>query len=128
MQFLWVKKHLVLIRKNSFNQKNIRVKNFSLQLTITTTTTTTIIIITIIIIVMIIITIIMIIIIIIIIIIMTPMTVKTATIGPFIRRKIRRVLHRTRLKVTRPTLFRGVPSYFEALWYPRLYFYRKSNT
>ena len=121
MQFLWVKKHLVLIRKNSFNQKNIRVKNFSLQLTITTTTTTTIIII--IIIVIITITIIMIIII-----IMTPMTVKTATIGPFIRGKIRRVLHRTRLKVTRPTFFRGVPSYFEALWYPRLYFYRKSNT
>ena len=124
MQFLWVKKHLVLIRKNSFNQKNIRVKNFSLQLTITTTTTTTIIIIIIITIVIIIITIIMIIIII----IMTPMTAKTATIGPFIRGKIRRVLHRTRLKVTRPTFFRGVPSYFEALWYPRLYFYRKSNT
>ena len=124
MQFLWVKKHLVLIRKNSFNQKNIRVKNFSLQLTITTTTTTIIIIIIIITIVIIIITIIMIIIII----IMTPMTAKTATIGPFIRGKIRRVLHRTRLKVTRPTFFRGVPSYFEALWYPRLYFYRKSNT
>ena len=117
MQFLWVKKHLVLIRKNSFNQKNIRVKNFSLQLTITITTT--------IIIIIIIITIIMITIIII---IMTPMTAKTATIGPFIRGKIRRVLHRTRLKVTRPTFFRGVPSYFEALWYPRLYFYRKSNT
>ena len=115
MQFLWVKKHLVLIRKNSFNQKNIRVKNFSLQLTITPTT-----------IIIIIITIIMIIIIIII--IMTPMTAKTATIEPFIRGKIRRVLHRTRLKVTRPTFFRGVPSYFEALWYPRLYFYRKSNT
>ena len=120
MQFLWVKKHLVLIRKNSFNQKNIRVKNFSLKLTITTTTTTTIIII---IVIIIIITIIMIIII-----IMTPMTAKTATIGPFIRDKIRRVLHRTRLKVTRPTFFKGVLSYFEALWYPRLYFYRKSNT
>ena len=128
MQFLWVKKHLVLIRKNSFNQKNIRVKNFSLQLTITTTTTTTIIIIIIIIIIVIIIIITIIMIIIIIIIIMTPMTAKTATIGPFIRGKIRRVLHRTRLKVTRPTFFRGVPSYFEALWYPRLYFYRKSNT
>ena len=63
MQFLWVKKHLVLIRKNSFNQKNIRIKNISLQLTITTTTTT----------------IIIIIIIIMIIIIMTPMTAKTAT-------------------------------------------------
>ena len=122
MQFLWVKKHLVLIRKNSFNQKNIRVKNFSLKLTITTTTTTTTTII-IIIVIIIIITIIMIIII-----IMTPMTAKTATIGPFIRGKIRRVLHRTRLKVTRPTFFRGVPSYFEALWYPRLYFYGKSNT
>ena len=59
MQFLWVKKHLVLIRKNSFNQKNIRIKNISLQLTITTTT--------------------IIIIIIMIIIIMTPMTAKTAT-------------------------------------------------
>ena len=123
MQFLWVKKHLVLIRKNSFNQKNIRVKNFPLKLTITTTTTTTTTIIIIIIVIIIIITIIMIIII-----IMTPMTAKTATIGPFIRGKIRRVLHRTRLKVTRPTFFRGVPSYFEALWYPRLYFYRKSNT
>ena len=31
------------------------------------------------------------------------------------------------LKVTRPSFFRGVPSYFEALWYPHLYFYRKSN-
>ena len=123
MQFLWVKKHLVLIRKNSFNQKNIRVKNFSLKLTITTTTTTTTTTIIIIIVIIIIITIIMIIII-----IMTPMTAKTATIGPFIRGKIRRVLHRTRLKVTRPTFFRGVPSYFEALWYPRLYFYGKSNT
>ena len=33
-----------------------------------------------------------------------------------------------RIKVTRPSFFWGVPSYFEALWYPRLYFYRKSNT
>ena len=32
------------------------------------------------------------------------------------------------LKVTRPWFFGGVPSYFEALWYPHLYFYRKSNT
>ena len=24
--------------------------------------------------------------------------------------------------------FGGVPSYFEALWYPHLYVYRKSNT
>ena len=31
-------------------------------------------------------------------------------------------------KVTRPSFFWGVPSYFEALWYPHLYFYRKSNT
>ena len=29
---------------------------------------------------------------------------------------------------TRPSFFGGVPSYFEALWYPHLYFYRKSNT
>ena len=33
-----------------------------------------------------------------------------------------------KLKVTRPSFFGGVPSYFEALWYPHLYFYRKSNT
>ena len=32
------------------------------------------------------------------------------------------------LKVTRPSFFCGVPSYFEALGYPHLYFYRKSNT
>ena len=32
------------------------------------------------------------------------------------------------LKVIRPSFFGGVPSYFEALWYPHLYFYRKSNT
>ena len=32
------------------------------------------------------------------------------------------------MKVTRPRFFGGVPSYFEALWYPHLYFYRKSNT
>ena len=31
-------------------------------------------------------------------------------------------------KVTRPSFFGGVPSYFEALWYLHLYFYRKSNT
>ena len=31
-------------------------------------------------------------------------------------------------KVTRPSFFGGVPSYFEAVWYPHLYFYRKSNT
>ena len=31
-------------------------------------------------------------------------------------------------KVTRPSFFRGVPSYFEALWYSHLYLYRKSNT
>ena len=31
-------------------------------------------------------------------------------------------------KVTRPSFFGGLPSYFEALWYPHLYFYRKSNT
>ena len=28
------------------------------------------------------------------------------------------------IKVTRPSFFDGVPSYFEALWYPHLYFYR----
>ena len=32
------------------------------------------------------------------------------------------------VKVTRPSFFGGVPPYFEALWYPHLYFYRKSNT
>ena len=32
------------------------------------------------------------------------------------------------IKVTRPSFFGGVPSYFEARWYPHLYFYRKSNT
>ena len=31
-------------------------------------------------------------------------------------------------KVTRPSFFGGVPSYFEAFWYPHLYFYRKSKT
>ena len=33
----------------------------------------------------------------------------------------------SQLKVTRPSFFflgGGVPSYFEALWYPHLYFYR----
>ena len=37
------------------------------------------------------------------------------------------IFYRT-FKVTRPSFFGGVPSYFEALWYPHLYFYRKSNT
>ena len=33
------------------------------------------------------------------------------------------------LKVTRPSFFGGgVQSYFEALWYPYFYFYRKANT
>ena len=31
------------------------------------------------------------------------------------------------LKVSRPSYFVRVPSYFEALWYPHLYFDRKSN-
>ena len=31
-------------------------------------------------------------------------------------------------KVTQPSFFGGLPSYFEALWYPHLYFYQKSNT
>ena len=35
---------------------------------------------------------------------------------------------KTALKVTRPSFFGGVLSYFEALWYPHLYFYRTSNT
>ena len=30
-------------------------------------------------------------------------------------------------KVTRPSYFERVPSYFEALWYPHLCFDRKSN-
>ena len=30
-------------------------------------------------------------------------------------------------KATRPSYFVGVPSYFEAFWYPHLYFDRKSN-
>ena len=30
-------------------------------------------------------------------------------------------------KVTRPSYFKRVLSYFEALWYPHLYFDRKSN-
>ena len=36
--------------------------------------------------------------------------------------------HECALKVTRPSFFGGVLSYFEALWYPHLYFYRKSNS
>ena len=32
-----------------------------------------------------------------------------------------------KLKVTRPSYFVRVPSYFDALWYPHLYFDRKSN-
>ena len=31
------------------------------------------------------------------------------------------------LKVTRPSYFERVPSYFEALWYPHFYFDRESN-
>ena len=31
------------------------------------------------------------------------------------------------VKVTRPSFFGGVPSYFEALWYPHLYFYRRMD-
>ena len=30
-------------------------------------------------------------------------------------------------KVTRPSFFGRVPSYLAALWFPHLYFYRKSN-
>ena len=35
------------------------------------------------------------------------------------------ILH---LQVTRPSFFGGIPSYLEALWYPHIYIYRKSNT
>ena len=31
------------------------------------------------------------------------------------------------IKVIRQSYFVGLPSYFEALWYPHLYFDRKSN-
>ena len=31
------------------------------------------------------------------------------------------------MKVTRPSYFVGVPSYFETLWYPLVYFDPKSN-
>ena len=31
------------------------------------------------------------------------------------------------LKVTRPSYFVRIPSYFEALWHPHLYFDRKSS-
>ena len=43
-------------------------------------------------------------------------------------RKIQAMCCLFKLKVTRPSFFGGVPSYFQALWYPHLYFYRKSNT
>ena len=33
----------------------------------------------------------------------------------------------TDLNVTRPSYFVRIPSYFEALWHPHLYFDRKSN-
>ena len=33
-----------------------------------------------------------------------------------------------KFKVTRPSFLGGVPSYFEVLWCPHLYFYRKFNT
>ena len=45
-----------------------------------------------------------------------------------VNNKIALVFEAEVLKVTRPSFFGGVPSYFEALWYPHLYFYRKSNT
>ena len=48
-----------------------------------------------------------------------------ALIGQF-NRTVRAITRA--LKVTRPSFFGRVPSYFEALWYPHLYFYRKSNT
>ena len=37
------------------------------------------------------------------------------------------ILHEIGINVTRPSYFVAVPSYFEALWYPHLYFNRKSN-
>ena len=47
------------------------------------------------------------------------------------RRQIKKThsakIHSVPLKVTRPSYFVRVPSYFEALWYPHLYFDRKSN-
>ena len=41
---------------------------------------------------------------------------------------LRFVNYNVLVKVTRPSFFGGVPSYFEALRYPHLYFYCKSNT
>ena len=41
--------------------------------------------------------------------------------------ELKKLLNCRSLKVTRPRYFVRVPSYFDALWYPRLYFNRKSN-
>ena len=52
-----------------------------------------------------------------------------ATAPVFLFRATRHfVLFSCEFKVTRPSFFGGAPSYFEDLWYPHLYFYRKSNT
>ena len=40
----------------------------------------------------------------------------------------RKSLDKFYLRWLDPVFFGGVPSYFDALWYPHLYFYRKSNT
>ena len=40
---------------------------------------------------------------------------------------LKEALVHPRLKVTRPSYFLRLPSYFEALWYPHLYFDQKSN-
>ena len=45
-----------------------------------------------------------------------------------IRSFLKKISLQLYFKVTRPSFFGGVPSYFEALWYPHLYCYRKSNT
>ena len=40
---------------------------------------------------------------------------------------LKEALVHPRLKMSRPSYFVRVPSYFEALWYPHLYFDHKSN-
>ena len=55
-------------------------------------------------------------------------SVDGVTLWLLIGQLCRNVIGHLSVKVTRPSFFGGVPSYFEALWYPHLYFYRKSNT
>ena len=51
------------------------------------------------------------------------------TVYSFIKTNVgRNATQYVAVKVTRPSFLRGIPSYFEALWYPHLYFYCKSNT